>query len=85
LHKFLLAQDPQRKAIKRSKDRQQAEQVMNLVEQGMPHYPMDEAFISLLSPRLQESWATWEPLRLAAQEKAKAEAGYSRSRSKRSP
>lgn len=65
LHKFLLSQEPERKAIKRAKDRAQAEQVMALVEVGMPHYPMDEAFIATLSDRLGKAWAAWAPLRSA--------------------
>lgn len=66
LHKWLLGNSPERSAGKRHKDTAQAEQVMDCIEQGMPHYPMDDAFVATLSTRLRDAWDAWRPLRVAA-------------------
>lgn len=56
LHKWLVSQEPTRKPNKRAKDRAQAEQVFELVEQKLSHYPWDESFLDTLSPRLLQAW-----------------------------
>lgn len=60
IHKWLLAQEPTRKAVKRHKDAGQAEAVLDLVRQGMPHLPLDRAFVKSLSPRLAAAWTQWQ-------------------------
>lgn len=59
VHKWLLAQAPDRAAVKRRKDQQQALAVRQLVEVGMPALPFDTAFIRRLSPRMRAAWKQW--------------------------
>lgn len=58
LHKLYLAEKPDR-SLKRSKDISQAEALLTLIEEKMPHYPMDDNFIASLPEDLIKHWKKW--------------------------
>jgi hypothetical protein len=57
LHKRWLSDKPGRDALKRPKDRHQAEMVWTVVRERMPHYPVDEPFRAELPAVLQPVYA----------------------------
>ncbi len=60
LHKLWLGNKPERIAMKKRKDIQQGNAVLDAVAQLMPHYPLDEAFISQIPDELQPHWDRWK-------------------------
>lgn len=45
LHKLWLADKPDRNPRKKDKDRKQGQALLAILPRGMPHYPLDEAFL----------------------------------------
>lgn len=66
LHKLWLADKPSRNALKKRKDGEQGWQVLELVAQRMPHYPLDDAFGAELPEELRGYFAQWQERRAAA-------------------
>ena len=60
LHKRWLSDKPERDALKKPKDRRQAEAVWSAVKRGMPHYPIDENFKAEVPEILQPVMAQLE-------------------------
>ena len=59
LHKLWLGNKPERIAMKKRKDIQQGNAVLDAVAQLMPHYPLDEAFVSEIPDELHPHWDRW--------------------------
>lgn len=59
LHKLWMSDQKKRHPLKRPKDRKQGERLLNAIADYMPHYPLDEAFGSMLPPELTPYLATW--------------------------
>ncbi len=59
LHKMWLAEKPKRNAKKRPKDKAQAEALLQLVANVMPHFPLDEKFSASLPAELKEHFDRW--------------------------
>lgn len=57
LHKRWLSDKPGRDALKRPKDRRQAEAVWAAVQERMPHYPVDPAFVAEVPESLRNTLA----------------------------
>lgn len=53
LHKAWLADKPERNRNKIAKDKAQAERIADAIKRYLPHYPLDEAFMSQVPPALQ--------------------------------
>lgn len=60
LHKLWLTDQPTRNPLKRDKDRKQGVALLNAVDQTMPHYPLDDAFVAAIPPQLTGVWRAWE-------------------------
>jgi len=56
LHKLWLSK--RRPGPKRAKDERQGEALLEAVRRDMPHYSMDDTFLSSLPPSLREQWPT---------------------------
>jgi len=59
LHKLWLAEKPSRNPLKRSKDRQQGEALLDAVAETMPQFPLDAAFVASLPEDLLPHWQHW--------------------------
>lgn len=59
LHKLWLSDKPQRDVLKKPKDRAQGREVLALVRDSMPHYPLDEDFAKTLPPELASYFDAW--------------------------
>ena len=59
LHKLWLGVQPKRDPLKRRKDRTQGATLLAAIAEAMPHYPLDEAFVSTLPPELLPHWREW--------------------------
>lgn len=64
LHKLHMANMDGRRSLKREKDLQQASAILALVEERMPHYPLDEDFRQALPAELSKCLEAWEAGRL---------------------
>lgn len=60
LHKLWMAEKAGRNPLKRPKDEKQGMLLLDAVAEAMPHYPMDEAFISKLPPALLPHFDRWK-------------------------
>lgn len=60
LHKLWLADKPERNPLKKPKDRAQGEQLLDLVAERMPHYPLDEEFAQALPAELIGYFERWQ-------------------------
>ncbi|MFT4027405.1 MAG: GSU2403 family nucleotidyltransferase fold protein [Novosphingobium sp.] len=63
LHKLWLGRQAKRNPLKRRKDVQQGEAVLDAVAEAMPHYPLDAAFVESLPPELAPHFAAWRERR----------------------
>ena len=59
LHKLWLGHQAKRDPLKRRKDIAQGHAVLDAVEEAMPHYPLDEAFVAAIPDELTQFWAMW--------------------------
>lgn len=59
LHKLWLADKPERSPLKKGKDRAQGGELLDLVADHMPHYPLDEAFAAELPAPLLAYFERW--------------------------
>ena len=59
LHKLWLGHQAKRDPLKRRKDIAQGHAVLDAVEEAMPHYPLDEAFVAAIPNELTQYWAIW--------------------------
>ena len=60
LHKLWLGAQAKRNPLKRRKDTVQGLALLDAVAEAMPHYQLDEAFISTLPAELMPYWQTWQ-------------------------
>lgn len=65
LHKLWLGRQAKRNPLKRRKDLQQGEAVLDVVATTMPQYPLDDAFIAEIPEDLWPIWQDWPNRRLA--------------------
>jgi hypothetical protein len=63
LHKLWLANQDSRNPLKRRKDRAQGDAVLDAVEEAMPHYPLDAAFVDSIPEELLPYWREWRDTR----------------------
>jgi hypothetical protein len=56
LQKLWLSKKPDRPAIKRAKDQRQGEALLRTVRDHMPHYPLDDQFVSRLPTPLKDQF-----------------------------
>lgn len=63
LHKLWLANQDSRNPLKRRKDRAQGDAVLDAVEEAMPHYPLDAAFVDSIPDELKPYWREWRDAR----------------------
>ena len=54
LHKYFMSESNARDPKKKPKDRRQAEAVLKLVAEHMPHYPLGEAFLDEMPPEIRK-------------------------------
>lgn len=66
LHKLWMSEKPERNPLKKPKDRKQGLALLDAVSQAMPHYPLDEAFVSELPSALLPHFERWAKDRAAA-------------------
>lgn len=59
LHKLWLGSQAKRNPLKRRKDILQGTALLEAVAEAMPHYPMDEEFVSALPSELTPYWEEW--------------------------
>jgi hypothetical protein len=59
LHKLWLGNQSKRNALKKEKDQRQGSAILEAVEQAMPHYPLDEAFVATIPDELLPYWKAW--------------------------
>ena len=59
LHKLWLGSQAKRNPLKRRKDILQGTALLEAVAEAMPHYPMDEEFLSELPSELTPYWKEW--------------------------
>lgn len=59
LHKLWLGSQAKRNPLKRRKDLRQGDAVLDAVEEAMPQYPLDDAFIAAIPPELTGHWEQW--------------------------
>jgi hypothetical protein len=59
LHKLWMAAQDKRNPLKRPKDRQQGIALLNAVAAAMPHYPLDQTFVSRLPVELKVYFDEW--------------------------
>ena len=59
LHKLWLGAQAKRNPLKRRKDTVQGMALLDAVAEAMPHYQLDEAFISSLPEDLMPYWQAW--------------------------
>jgi hypothetical protein len=59
LHKLWLSDKRQRDPLKKPKDRQQGTVMLNVVNEAMPHYPLDDAFEAELPEPLLPYFDQW--------------------------
>ena len=59
LHKLWLADQPKRNPLKRGKDRKQGLALLDAVADAMPHYPLDDAFVTELPEELMPLFEQW--------------------------
>lgn len=60
LHKLWLSEKPSRNPLKRDKDRQQGQALLDAVVEAMPHYPLDADFERNLPPELKLHYEAWQ-------------------------
>jgi hypothetical protein len=60
LHKLWLGRQAKRTALKRRKDIQQGEALLNAVREAMPHYALNKAFERSLPKELVKPYAQWK-------------------------
>lgn len=60
LHKLWMAEKPGRNPLKQPKDEKQGMLLLDAVAEAMPHYPMDDAFVSNLPSELHRHFARWK-------------------------
>lgn len=65
LHKLWLGRQTKRNPLKRRKDLQQGEAVLDAVAATMPQYPLDDAFIAEIPEDLRPIWDEWSNRRAA--------------------
>lgn len=65
LHKLWLGRQAKRNPLKRRKDLQQGETVLDVVATTMPQYPLDNAFIAEIPEDLRPIWQEWSNRSLA--------------------
>jgi len=59
LHKLWMSEKPRRNPQKKPKDRKQGSLLLHAITLAMPHYPLDDAFISELPPELLTCFEDW--------------------------
>lgn len=59
LHKLWMAAQAKRNPLKRPKDRQQGLALLDAVAQAMPHYPLDDRFVSQIPGELTDHFHAW--------------------------
>ena len=59
LQKLWLARQTKRAPLKRGKDEQQGMALLDVVQEVMPHFPLDEPFQAQLPAELQPCFAMW--------------------------
>lgn len=59
LHKLWMADKPERNPLKKPKDRNQGNAMLNAVDAFMPHYPLDAAFRAELPDELRPYFDAW--------------------------
>lgn len=67
LHKLWMAAQAKRSPLKRPKDRVQGLALLDAVVEAMPHYPLDDGFISKIPGDLIEHFRDWQGQSDAAQ------------------
>lgn len=60
LHKLWMAEKPGRNPLKQPKDEKQGMLLLDAVAEAMPHYPMDDAFVSNLPSELCRHFNRWK-------------------------
>jgi hypothetical protein len=60
LHKLWLGRQPKRSGLKRRKDIQQGDALLNAVRDAMPHYPLNKAFERSLPKELMKPYSDWK-------------------------
>ncbi|MGN6356832.1 MAG: GSU2403 family nucleotidyltransferase fold protein [Novosphingobium sp.] len=65
LHKLWLGRQAKRNPLKRRKDLQQGEAVLDVVAALMPQYPLDDGFIADIPDDLRPIWEEWSASRTA--------------------
>lgn len=60
LHKLWLADKESRNVLKKGKDREQGDTVLHLVNDHMPHFPLDDAFEDSLPDELRPYFEDWK-------------------------
>lgn len=63
LQKLWMSKQAKRNPLKRRKDGTQGLLLLDAVEETMPQYPLDAAFVATLPPELAQHFAAWRALR----------------------
>lgn len=66
LHKLWMSEKPERNPLKKPKDHKQGLALLDAVALAMPHYPLDDAFVSELPVELLSHFERWTKDRAAA-------------------
>ena len=60
LHKLWLGAQAKRNPLKRRKDRAQGAAMLEAITEAMPHYPLDDIYVSSLPAELLPEWQSWD-------------------------
>jgi hypothetical protein len=66
LHKLWMANKERRNPLKKPKDAAQGMELLNIIHEAMPHYPLDDEFAAELPEALSPHFAAWKAMIEAA-------------------